>query len=289
MEQLLKEARLGTHKNCKNCPWNPIKVGPIAFGVSCEEHGFTWSTPGSAISMQVVQDPAGTTPGKTGRLCFVHNSKNPKDKTAQHAYDLWKATVSFDIDTGIDPYLKKHYWTNALLHGADKINQPELRKSIVLECARKECAKLLDEQIKLLSPRVIIVNGEYAAKSLFDIKFLSSTWGNLKKDFAQGAHKEMKKLPSGESISVFCTFHTSITPINTHIAKLYSPEIQMKLDERLEDYMRYPNVISFLNKYPPNIPGMPEGKGMRVLLLHWLDIGKSIRDEYKTSLIGTYL
>ena len=77
---------------------------------------------------------------ETGRLCFVHNSKNPSDKTAQHAYDLWKTTVSFDNNENVDPYLKKHYWTNALLHGADKVTQEELRKTPVLETARHCCA-----------------------------------------------------------------------------------------------------------------------------------------------------
>jgi uracil-DNA glycosylase family 4 len=284
MKQLLKEACLGTHKNCKYCPWNPKVVGPIAFGVSCEEHGVNWSSPGKAISMQIVQDPAGTTPGKTGRLCFVHNSKNPTDRTAQHAYNLWKATVSFDVDTDTDPYLKNHYWTNALLHGADKKNQPELREPIVMESARKECSKLLGEQINLISPKVIIANGEWAAKSLFDLKLLSSDWKDLKQDFAQRVHKEIKKLSSGETVLVFCTYHTAITPINTHIARLYSAEIQLKLDEKLKKYARYPKVISFLNNYPSHDP---EGKGMRVLLLHWLEIGEAIRDAYRIGHVRT--
>jgi len=276
MKQLLEKARLGTHRGCNNCPWNPRTVGQIAFGESCTDHGVNWSIPARAVSMQVVQDPAGTTPGITGRLCFVHNSENFSDKTAQHAYDLWKATVSFDNNTSFDPYLKNHYWTNALLHGADKVKQKHLRKSRPLENARKCCSQLLAEQINLLSPKVILANGEYAAKSLFEIGYLSSPWEDVKQKFSQGVYKEIKNLPSGESITIFCTFHTAITPINTHIAKLYSSELQTTLDERLDNYSSYPKVVSFLNKYSAN---NRTGKGMRVLLLHWLDIGRSIRES----------
>lgn len=274
MKQLLEEARLGAHSSCKNCPWNPKIVGPVAFGVSCTEHGIDWTADAKAISMQVVQDPAGTTPGKTGRLCFVHNSQNPSDKTAQHAYALWKATVSFDNSDHIDPYIQKHYWTNALLHGADKKTQKELRKSVPLETARKCCAVLLREQIDLLNPKVILANGEYAAKSLFDIGYLSRRWIDFKQELSNGVYKEEFKKSSGESVLVFCTFHMAITPINTHIARLYSPEVQRKLDDRLDKHKAYPKVQSFLTEYSPFDP---EGKGMRVLLLHWLEIGRAIR------------
>jgi hypothetical protein len=277
MKKFLNDVKNGEHVHCKYCPWNPQKVGLIAFGLSCEDHGINWSQAENAISMQIVQDPAGTTPGKTGRLCFVHNSKNPSDKTAQHAYDLWKTTVSFDNYENVDPYLKKHYWTNALLHGADKVTQKELRKTPVLETARHCCANVLNEQIKLLSPKVIIVNGEYAAKSLFELGYLSIKWNEIKQTFSQSVYRETKQLPSGESTTVFCTYHTAITPVNTHIARLYSNDIQSQLDERLKEIITYPKVISFLKKYPSNDPNKPGGRGMRVLLLHWLDIGKAIR------------
>jgi len=273
VERLLEEARIGKHKFCKNCPWNPIIVGPIAFGVSCKEHGIDWSSNDKAISIQIVQDPAGTTPEITGRLCFVHNSKNPTDKTAKHAYDLWNAAVSFDIEGDIDPYLKKHYWTNALLHGADKKNQ-NLRKSKVLEAARKCCAQLLHAQIIQLSPSVIISNGEYAANSLAYIGLLSKQWGELKQNFDNGVYTENNKLPSGKEVKVFSTYHTAITPINTIIAGLYTQRLQIMLDEKLREYIHYPKVRSFLNKYQPL---SPEGRGMRVMLLHWLDIGTAIR------------
>lgn len=278
MKQLLEEAKLGTHEKCRYCPWNPITVGPIAFGESCTEHGINWSSSGQAKSMQVVQDPAGTTPGTTGRLCFVHNSKNLSDKTARHAFDLWKATVAFDSTEVSDPYLKNHYWTNALLHGADKITQKQLRNSTTLIKARRCCAQLLKEQIKLLSPKVIFANGEYAVTSLFELGYISSPWEKVKQVFSLGPYHELITSADGNEINLFCTFHTAITPINTHIAHLYTAKLQSILDERLENIRRYTNVSSFLNKYSLNDS---TGKGMRVLLLHWIDIGTAIREANK--------
>lgn len=274
MQQLLEKAKLGTHRGCKNCPWNPKVVGPIAFGVSCTEHGVDWSKDVKAISMQIVQDPAGTTPDKTGRLCFVHNSQNPSDKTAQHAYALWNATVSYDTTERIDPLIKNHYWTNALLHGADKVRQKELRKSGPLETARKCCAQLLREQIDLLNPKVILASGEFAVNSLFDIGYLSKRWDDFKHELSHGVYKEEVTQSSGENVLVFCTFHTAITPINTHVARLYSPGVQEKLDVQLDKYKKYPKVQTFLAEFSPF---NSKGRGMRVLLLHWLEIGRAIR------------
>jgi hypothetical protein len=153
--------------------------------------------------MQVVQDPGGTTPGITGRLCFVHNRLNPSDKTAQHAYDLWHAMVSYDIDAPIEPYIKNHYWTNAILHGADKKNQPQLREPPVMEFARGCCTRLLKGQINFLSPRIIISNGEVAAKSLFDIGLISATWKEITRNFTQIVYKESNKLIPGQDILFF--------------------------------------------------------------------------------------
>jgi len=277
MNNLFEESKSGNYIHCKNCPWNPKKVGPIAFGVSCEEHGIQWSLGKKAVSIQVVQDPAGTTPEKTGRLCFVHNSMNPSDKTAQHAYDLWKATISYDVNTTNDKYLKKHYWTNALMHGADKVKHASLRKNNILEDAREHCANILSEQINLLSPKVIIANGEIASKSLYDIGLLQYKWNDFKKDFDEGIHREIALLPNGQKVIVFSTFHTAITPINTHIARMYSAGIQAKLDQKLESIKNYSNVIAFLKKYSSY---ETTGKGMRVLLQHWIDIGSAIRAEF---------
>lgn len=277
MLNLLTQAELGTYKSCEDCPWNPKIHGSMAFGTSCREHAADWTLPGSVLSMQIVQDPAGTTPQKTGRLCSVHNSRNPTDKTAQHGHDLWNASVSFDIDEGIvDPYLKKHYWTNALLHGADKKNS-EMRKSRNIELVRKKCSVLLDEQIHLLSPNVIISNGKIAASSLLDLRLVSKNWSDIRKGFSQGVYEEESVLPSGREVRVFCTYHTSIQPVNTCIAKLYSTELQVMLDNKLNEYLDFPRVRFFLDKYPAD---SQEGRGMRVLLLHWLDIGKAVRVAY---------
>jgi hypothetical protein len=50
------------------------------------------------------------------------------------------------------------------------------------------------------------------------------------------------------------------------------------LDDKLQRIKNYPKVSSFINKY---IPFEPEGRGMRVLLLHWIDIGNAIREANK--------
>lgn len=277
MEQLLEAAQLGNHSSCKDCPWSPEKVGPLSFGVSCRDHGFDWSSPGTIISMLIAQDPAGTTPEKTGCLCFVCNRVNPKDKTAQHAYDLWKATVSFDVPVGKDPYLKNHYWTNALLHGASKKSPAELRKTRILNVARQHCAVLLNEQINILSPRIIIATGEIAADSLYENKLITVPWVEFNDEFINGAYSESTKLLSGITTTVFCTYHTAATPVSTHVAQLY-PKTKKLLEERMDKLQHYTQVKTFMQKYQPK---KGEGEGMLVLLLHWLEIGLAIREIHK--------
>jgi hypothetical protein len=134
--------------------------------------------------MSIVQDPAGTTPEKTQRLCMIHNKENPRDRTAQHAYDLWNAAVTFDIDeTENDPYLRNHYWANALFHGVSKKANPDLRKAEIMEAARLKCEHLLLEQIRLLSPQIIIANGSVVAKSMLGIQLISQNGMTLKRNF----------------------------------------------------------------------------------------------------------
>ena len=271
MRNFLESARSGSHPGCQNCPWNPKIVGKIAFGLSCLEHGIDWSESRRAVSIQVVQDPAGTTPDKTGRLCFVHNSQNPTDKTAQHAYDLWRATVSYNNVKNSDPYLKTHYWTNAILHGADKKNT-ELRKKV--NQARRCCEVLLNEQVERLSPKVIIANGEYAANSLYSLGYTTKPWSQLKEGLGNHVYSHLYKLPTGEVITVFCTYHTAITAVNTHVARLFTPKMNELIHEKLAPVKQYAPIKRFLDKYPP-YDGT--GKGMMVLLFHWLEIGEAIR------------
>ncbi|MDA0821625.1 MAG: hypothetical protein O3C28_04275, partial [Proteobacteria bacterium] len=81
--QILEAAEKGGLESCVQCPWSPIRERSVGFGVSCTDHGMNWREETKANSMIIVQDPGDTTPHHTGRLCSVHNSENPSDKTAQ--------------------------------------------------------------------------------------------------------------------------------------------------------------------------------------------------------------
>lgn len=182
VNRILKAAEDGTHFGCRGCPWNPgLLIDRIAFGKSCCEHGLDWSSlQATAVSMQIVQDPAGTTPDKTRKLCSVCNSRNQTDRTAQHSFDLWKAAVAPVDGEVAEQYLRGHYWTNAIMHGASK---NELRKQI--KQARKCCTKVLQDQLLNLSPKVIIASGQVAADSLNDLGVLQKRWKDFRKVLSQ--------------------------------------------------------------------------------------------------------
>lgn len=262
----LESSETGVHMSCQKCPWSPKRTKKAAYGVSCREHGIDWSVPTSAVSIQIAQDPAGTTPERTGRLCDVCNSRNPSDHSAQHGFALWKAAVSLaQSGQAARKYLKHHYWTNAVMHGV---------KDKSLEEARTCCKGILREQIELLSPCIIIVCGKVAAESLYDLKLISRYWDDFSRDFSQQVYSERTVLPSGKEVTIYCTYHSSATAVNTHIAKRYSKDIDELLSHRIK---QLPDTIAashFLRQYPKETA---EGKGMRVLLLHWLEIGEGIR------------
>lgn len=269
LRDLLLTAQNGTHEACKDCPWNPSgkHSSRPAFGVSCTKHGVDWNLPVRATSMLIAQDPAGTTPEKTGNLCGYCNARFSTDHSAQHGFSLWKAAVSL-IDSGPDcnKYMKNHYWTNAILHGIKDDNNRE--------GARNCCEPILMEQINYLSPKVIIVTGKVAADSAFNLGLITNRWGELKSCFSKQIYSEESELSNGQKVSVFCTFHGSATAVNTHVARLYSEDTKKSILQRIENL---PNPIpaqQFLRQYP-GVNG--EEKGMRVLLLHWLDIGTAIR------------
>lgn len=266
---LLRKAQDGTHQACKECPWSPKKIGNPAFGVSCQVHGVDWSTATSAVSIQVAQDPAGTTPEKTGRLCNVCNSQNPTDKSAQHGLDLWNATVPLAQPGQIIPdYLKHQYWTNAIMHGVNDDQR---------ENARMHCTGILLEQINSLSPQIIIACGEVACKSLYDLGFISRQWGDLKYVLSERAYSEQKALTSGKKATVFCTYISALRVVNTHIARLYSEDTEKLILQKVKSLPDIKPAQKFLQKYPKDAA---EGKGMRILFLHWLEIGHAIRTAY---------
>jgi hypothetical protein len=89
-------------------------------------------------------------------------------------------------------------------------------------------------------------------------------------------------LPLGKIATVYCTFHGSATAVNTHVARLYTDETKKILTQKIE---KLPNAIPaqrFLRLYQ-GING--EDKGMRVLLLHWLEIGEGIRNANADSVL----
>lgn len=265
--QLLSAIQGGQYPACEGCPWNPKSTGKAAFGVSCREHGVDWTVQGRAISMLIARDPAGTTPATTGKLCGFCNTRNPTDHSANHGFQLWKAAVSLSESTQDSTrYMKTHYWTNAIMHGVDK-------DSRMIE-ARAYCRNILLEQIRLLSPKVIIACGKDAARSLFEGGLISTPWDVFKQEFPKRVFSEQTMLSSDSKVTIFCTYHGSATAVNTHVARLYSEETEILINQRIENLPEKMPAKRFLQQ---TIRLNGEDKGMRVLLLHWLDIGEAIR------------
>jgi len=263
---LLRQAEDGRLPGCAACPSSPVNAPNPAFGTSCTEHGVDWCGRQRAISMMIVSNPAGTTPTRTGRLCFVHNSVNPSDRTAQHAFALWRAAVS-QADKGPDSvrYISDHYWTNAALHGTDDDN---------LETARQCCVPVLAAQIGDLRPAVIIASGREATASLHEMGLLSQVWSQFRSEFATRAHREISTLPSGVSVEIFCTYHTSWRVVGTHARRLHSAETESIIAAHRAGTADPSAVDTFLKRYPLHDK---YGPGMRVLLTHWIGIGEAIR------------
>ena len=264
---VLAQAQRGAHESCSGCPWNPLLLPGVGFGTSCEEHGVRWSAGEQPISMQIVQDPGNTTPQKTMKLCFVCNKENPTDRTAQNNDALWQAAVA---DTG-EPYLRSHYWTNAMMHGASGA----ARNDQDLAAAHLHCQGVLAAQIDALAPRVIIASGKAAAESLHALGLLSSRWDVFRRGFAEGAYHEITTR-NGRTIHVYCTYHTAARAVNTVAAPLHSPHTDALLRRKAEAVGRVDQVQAFLAPYAGRQDAT--SRGLRVLLLHWLDIGAAIRD-----------
>jgi len=290
LTDLLNSAKNGLHPACQKCPWNPRRfkgeeLKKPAFGISCVEHGADWSVPGSVVSMLIAQDPGGTTPEKTGKLCGVENAQNPTDKSARHGFDLWKAAVSLDdSDTAAIKYMKNHYWTNAIMHGY-KATKGNLKEEMIEKQrgqARVCCSKILLEQINLLSPRIIIATGKPTSESLLELKLISNCWADFKSELSEHVFFERTTLQSGKKALVFCTFHGSATNVNTNVAPLYSENTGNLLTRRIGKLSDASSTQHFLEQYNRvNAEGgNAEDKGMRVLLLHWLEIGEGIRHVY---------
>ena len=264
--ELLRQAEGGLLPGCATCPSSPRNATNPAFGTSCTEHGVDWRSGQHAVSMMVVSNPAGTTPERTKRLCFVHNSANSSDRTAQHAFALWRAAVSQgDKLPDSVRYISDHYWTNAAMHGTDDGN---------LETARRCCVPVLAAQVEVLRPSVIIASGREAAASLHDIGLLRQTWPQFRSELATHAHHEDGTLSSGACVEIFCTYHTSWRVVGTHAKRLYSGETESIIAAHRAGIPDPSALDAFLKRFSLHDK---YGPGMRVLLTHWIGIGEAIR------------
>lgn len=274
--QLLEEAEKGNLEYCKGCPWSPKHEINLGFGVSCIEHGINWKKEKKVNSMLIVQDPGDTTPHQTGRLCVVHNAKNPSDKTAQNNLQLWNAAVSLKhSESESGGYLKMHYWTNAIMHGAS--GSTGLREKSIMKAARKCCSNVLALQISALKPNVIIAKGTEAVNSLHEIGAIKNDWSLIRHSFTKGAYKEDVISWRGLSpFKAFCTYHTSARVVNQTLSKLYDPvETEQYIHGKYKSLNSPESVEYFLSNYGDEKNSID--RGMRFLLNHWLDIGVAIR------------
>ncbi len=279
IKNILNNAEKGLLPSCESCPWNPQKDSSIGFGVSCTSHGLDWKVSNKANSMIIVQDPGDTTPHETGRLCAVHNAENYSDKTAQQQLALWNAAVSLSTDEpNAGGYLKSHYWTNAIMHGASK--DTGLREKTVMQKARRQCSIVLAEQMQALQPNVIIAKGKDAVNSLYEIGLLRMPWDGVRHSFDKGAYLEKQTSWKGDyDVSVFATYHTATRVVNMTLSKKYSDTTDLFIQEKLLKIEDTSSIKKFLSIYDTS-DGQTNAKGMRYLLNHWLDIGQEIRRKY---------
>lgn len=156
------------------------------------------------------------------------------------------------------------------MHGAPK--EARSRK----EEARSCCSSVLRDQIQTLLPKVVIALGVHATKSLFQIGLLQKPWDKIRRDFSTGVYRESRSW-FGFKTSIYCTYHTGNKAVNIHAPKLYTPRTEELLSQRIEQLEDQAAVHDFLKKNPIDATN---GRGMRVLLLHWLDIGEAIRSAH---------
>ena len=269
--ELLEKAKCGNLEPCRSCPWSPAgwESFHVAFGASCREHGIDYESSSKAVSISIAQDPANTTPSETGRLCAVHNSQEYRDKTTQNWLELWKAAVAQSEGEDHDPYLGNHYWTNAIMHGVPTAYRTNKQKTQ----AQRQCAHVLREQIKLLSPKVVVACGEVTAKSLLDTRLVSQRWSELSKRFPTEVYTEVTN-----GTVFYCTYHTAKRAVNRGAARRYDPELtEERLEQKLGDLGESAAARDFLGRHSES---SVKSRGMRLLLLHWLDIGETIRTAH---------
>lgn len=152
------------------------------------------------------------------------------------------------------------------MHGVSTPNE--------LEAARSSCAAVLGDQIVAGGPKVIIAGGRVAADSLKDIGLLRRPWSAFRHTLRRMPHREEAILDTGAATSVFVTYHASARSVNQTAAGFYAEDVETLLERRLAELPTAGEARRFLRLYDENTT---PGRGMRVLLLHWLDIGEAIR------------
>lgn len=274
---------------CKECKWG---FNGLAFGTSCTEHYANWRKNEPVLTVIAARDPGGTTPESTGRLCMVHNSRTPTDKSAQHIFDLWRAAVSgqwrsddpSQLQDYTDPYLKTTYATNILLHGIPTKSDDVLinGKLDELKSYKKEalhnCAKVLNRQLECLRPKILIALGEDVIKGLNESGW-PLYWESPK--LGKEYRPAIAKTKWGE-IKVFHVYHTAGRSTNQNAARLFNSFGGAQIIRIIADST--PNEIkdavdNFRRKYSNVSP--TEEHGMLVHLASWLIIGRKIREVYK--------
>jgi hypothetical protein len=116
-----------------------------------------------------------------------------------------------------------------------------------------------------------------ACESLYDIKLITKRWDDFRYDFPQKVYYERASLSTGIDTAIYCTYHTSARVVNTHIRRIYSENTEVLLSNKLERLNNPPAIRQYLDHY---LNTSNEGRGMRVLLLHWLEIGEGIRSAH---------
>jgi uracil-DNA glycosylase len=281
LDSLLDQARTGNLLHCTDCVWNPRRVGRMAFGTSCPDHSHVDDTP--ALVVCVARDPGRTTPEHTGRLCIVCNSRNPSDRSAGHAFDLWRAVVSMAprSDPYSDPYLKRTYFTNAIMHGvpSGRPKDEEARLSSLLSQARGACAGLLSEQLRLLRPRVVLLSGEDSAAAFRRIAPVQ--WSE-----ATGVRPSEGTITvpgMDHPVRVLKAYHTSARATNQAAApkaRRFFPSIveqEAAVRAEIEQLPSQKEALTLLEKYRTNGGTDTVFRGMMLHLAWWIQVGKAIR------------
>jgi Uracil DNA glycosylase superfamily len=283
LSTLLDTAKAGRLPACGSCAWNPTRVGKMAFGTSCVEH--THTADGPALVVAIAQDPGGTTPEKTSRLCVVCNSQNRTDQSAIHAFDLWRAAISMAPQTHpyADPLMKRTYFTNALLHGVPTQDEraPEARERLqaMRRLALTACADVLRDQLTLLQPRVLMVSGDAAIQALAQI-----SPGDWNEPTGTSPAQRSVHLPGvAHRATTFRLIHAGARGTNgraAELARTFFPTTEQQVESMREHIRKLPSqqqALSFLDKYRAKGSTDTTFRGMMLHLSWWMAVGFAVR------------